>query len=153
MRLFGEYEFALRLPVMIGYWIGMVALFQFLRRRVSATWALAAVFMSMSMAAFQYSYESRSYGIFYGLAMLAVYCWSCTVDPATSSRRRWFALIGMVVALAAGISTSYIAVLAFIPIAANAENIPNSKLSFAQGGQFSRLHPSEPVSYHATPAW
>ncbi len=73
MRLFGAHEFALRLPAMIGYWIGMVALFQFLRRWVSGTWALGGVFMSMSMAAFQYSYESRSYGIFYGLAMLAVY--------------------------------------------------------------------------------
>jgi hypothetical protein len=118
MRLFGEHEFALRLPAMAGYWIGMAALFQFLRRSVSATWALAAVFMSMSMAAFQYSYESRSYGIFYGLAMLAVYCWSCAVDPTKPPRRRWFALIGMVVALAAGISTSYIAVLAFLPVAA-----------------------------------
>jgi 4-amino-4-deoxy-L-arabinose transferase-like glycosyltransferase len=118
MRLFGEHEFALRLPAMIGYWIGMAALFQFLRRSVSGTWALAAVFMSMSMAAFQYSYESRSYGIFYGLAMLAVYCWSYAVDAAKPPSRRWSALIGMVVALAAGISTSYIAVLAFLPIAA-----------------------------------
>jgi Dolichyl-phosphate-mannose-protein mannosyltransferase len=118
MRLFGEHEFALRLPAMIGYWIGMLALFQFLRRWVSGTWALAGVAMSMSMAAFQYSYESRSYGIFYGLAMLAVYCWGRAVDPTTSSTRRWLALLGMVAALAAGISTSYFAVLAFFPIAA-----------------------------------
>ncbi|MGB6110400.1 MAG: glycosyltransferase family 39 protein, partial [Acidobacteriaceae bacterium] len=62
LRLFGLHEFALRLPAMIGYWIGMLALFQFLRRWVSGTWALAGVVMSMSMAAFQYSYESRSYG-------------------------------------------------------------------------------------------
>ena len=117
MRLFGEHEFALRLPAMIGYWIGMLALFQFLRRWVAATWALAGVAMSMSMAAFQYSYESRSYGIFYGLAMLAVYCWGRAVDPTPSSTRRWLALLGMVAALAAGISTSYIAVLAFLPIA------------------------------------
>jgi len=117
MRLFGEHEFALRLPAMVGYWIGMLALFQFLRRFVTATWALAGVFMSMSMAAFQYSYESRSYGIFYGLAMLAVYCWSCAVDPTTPSSRRWFGLFGMVMALTAGISTSYFAVVAFFPVA------------------------------------
>ena len=118
MRLFGEHEFALRLPAMVGYWIGMLALFQFLRRWVSGTWALAGVAMSMSMAAFQYSYESRSYGIFYGLAMLAVYCWGRAVDPSTSSVRRWLALLGMVAALATGISTSYFAVLAFLPVAA-----------------------------------
>jgi hypothetical protein len=118
MRLFGEHEFALRLPAMVGYWIGMLALFQFLRRWVAATWALAGVAMSMSMAAFQYSYESRSYGIFYGLAMLAVYCWGRAVDSTASSAHRWFALVGMIAALTAGISTSYIAVLAFLPIAA-----------------------------------
>ena len=123
MRLFGVHEFALRLPAMIGYWIGMLALFQFLRRWVSGTWALAGVVLSMSMAAFQYSYESRSYGIFYGLAMLAMYCWGRAVDPTTSSTRRWLALAGMVAALATGISTSYIAVLAFLPIAAGEATI------------------------------
>ena len=123
MRLFGVHEFALRLPAMIGYWIGMLALFQFLQRWVSGTWALAGVVLSMSMAAFQYSYESRSYGIFYGLAMLAMYCWGRAVDPTTSSTRRWLALAGMVAALATGISTSYIAVLAFLPIAAGEATI------------------------------
>ncbi|MHB1938166.1 MAG: ArnT family glycosyltransferase [Acidobacteriaceae bacterium] len=118
LRLFGEHEFALRLPAMVGYWIGMLALFLFLRRWLSGTWALAGVAMSMSMAAFQYSYESRSYGIFYGLAMVAVYCWAVAVDRTVSLPRRRVALLGMVVALAAGISTSYFAVLAFIPIAA-----------------------------------
>lgn len=118
LRLFGEHEFALRLPAMVGYWIGMLALFMFLRRWISGTWALAGVAMSMSMAAFQYSYESRPYGIFYGLAMLAVYCWAAAGDRTVPRPRRWFALLGMLVALAAGISTSYFAVLAFLPIAA-----------------------------------
>ncbi len=117
MRIFGEHTLALRLPAMIGYWIGMASLFLFLRQRLAATWALAGVVISMSMASFEYSYESRSYGIFYGLAMLAVYCWSRAVDPMAAEWRRRAALIGMGVALAAGISTSYIAVLAFFPIA------------------------------------
>ena len=140
MRLFGEHEFALRLPDMIGYWIGMLALFQFLRRWVSATWALAAVAMSMSMAAFQYSYESRSYGIFYGLAMLAVYCWAGAVDPTTSSTRRWVALVGMVAALATGISTSYFAVLAFLPIAAGEVAITLQRWRHASWKEDSFLH-------------
>ncbi len=117
MRIFGEHTVVLRLPAMAGYWVGMLALFLFLRRHVPAVWALAAVVMSMGMAAFEYSYESRSYGIFYGLAMLALYCWCRAIDPGLSSGRRWAALTGMVLALAAGISTSYIAVLAFLPIA------------------------------------
>jgi hypothetical protein len=73
--------------------------------------------MSMAMAAFNYSYESRSYGILYGLAMLSILCWAWAVDPYPLPRRRNFALWGMGLALAAGISTNYFAVLAFMPIA------------------------------------
>lgn len=116
--VFGNHEFAYRLPDAIGYWVGILSLFAFLRRRVPATWALAGAVLSTTMAAFDYSYESRSYGIFYGLAMLALLCWSRTVDPATprAAKRGFWA--GMIFALAAGISTNYFAVLAFLPLAA-----------------------------------
>lgn len=117
-EVFGEHELSLRLPAMAGYWLGMLSLFTFLRRRIPATWALAGAMLSMTMASFEYSYESRSYGIFYGLCMAAVLCWSITADPATSRVGRWWSLVGMVAALAAGISTNYFAVLAFLPIAA-----------------------------------
>jgi len=117
-RIFGAHEFAYRLPAAVGYWIGLLSLFAYLRRLLPAAWALAGTVISTTMAAFEYSYESRSYGIFYGLAMAAVLCWSLTVDPATSRRVRRSSLAGMTLALAAGISTNYFAVLAFFPIAA-----------------------------------
>jgi hypothetical protein len=116
--LFGEREWALRLPAMLGYWAGILSLFFFLKRRIPTTWALSAVFMSMSMAAFEYAFESRSYGVFYGLAMMAVLCWSRTVDEESSAARRALTLSGMIFALALGVSTNYFAVLAFFPIAA-----------------------------------
>lgn len=115
--IFGEQELAIRLPAMLGFWVGMLSLFQYLRRRIPGTWAIGGVMLSMTMGAFEYSYEGRSYGIFYGLAMMAFYCWSRTVDGQASSNARTGALIGMIVALAAGISTNYFAVLAFLPIA------------------------------------
>jgi hypothetical protein len=116
-KIFGEHEFALRLPAVIGYWIGLVSLFYYLRRSIPPTWALGGTVLSMTMAAFDYSYESRSYAVFYGLAMLAFLCWSNAVDNTRSPNHQRVALIGMVVALAAGISTNYFAVLAFFPIA------------------------------------
>jgi hypothetical protein len=116
--IFGNHEFAYRLPAAVGYWVGLFSLFIFLRRLLPASWALAGTVLSTTMAAFDYSYESRSYGIFYGLAMLAVLCWSVTVDPSTSPARRRASLVGMFFALAAGISTNYFAVLAFLPLAA-----------------------------------
>lgn len=116
--IFGDHEFAYRLPAALGYWVGLVSLFEYLRHRVPATWALGGTILSMAMAAFEYSYESRSYGIFYGLAMLAFFCWTRAIDAKRGVRDRTFALVGMMFALAAGISTNYFAVLAFLPIAA-----------------------------------
>jgi hypothetical protein len=114
-QIFGDHEWAYRLPPALGCWIGLVSLFAFLKRRVSGSWAVFGCLVWMSMAAFDYSFESRSYGIFYGLAMLAFLSWTIAIDPSRSSSARWIALIGMVVGLAAGISTNYFAVLAFLP--------------------------------------
>ncbi len=114
--LFGEPEWALRLPAALGYWIGMFSLFLFLRRRIPGTWAMAGTLLSMTNAGFDYSFESRSYGVFYGLTMLAILCWSRAVDLQVSRRTRLIALIGMVLALALGISTNYFAILAFLPV-------------------------------------
>lgn len=114
---FGDHELAYRLPAIAGYWVGLVTLFAYLLRRVPPPWALAGTVLSMTMAAFEYSFESRSYAILYGLAMLAMFCWSVTVDSRSRINVRNLALVGMIFALAAGISTNYFAVLAFLPIA------------------------------------
>jgi hypothetical protein len=116
--LFGDHEWAYRLPAIFGYWVGMLSLFAYLWRRLPGTWAIAGTLLSMSMAAFDYSYESRSYGVFYGLAMLAFLSWACAVDPMRSTRVRTLAVVGMIIGLAGGISTNYFAVLAFFPVAA-----------------------------------
>ena len=117
-QLFGDHEWAYRLPAAFGCWIGMASLFAFLKRRVCGSWALFGCLVWMAMAAFDYSFESRSYGIFYGLAMLAFLCWTAAIDGSKGVFARWVGLIGMVLALAVGISTNYFAVLAFLPPAA-----------------------------------
>jgi hypothetical protein len=116
-RLFGEHEFALRLPAIAGYWIGLFSLFAYLRKRLPAIWALGGAVLSMTMAAFEYSYESRSYGLFYGFAMLAILCWATAAENGIGTPARRRALAGMTLALAAGIVTNYFAILAFVPIA------------------------------------
>ncbi|NUQ26903.1 MAG: hypothetical protein HOQ35_00060, partial [Acidobacteriaceae bacterium] len=127
MRLFGDHELALRFPAIAGYWLGLLSLYLFLRRRISPTWALAGTLVSMATGAFEYSYESRSYGIFYGFAMLAVLCWSRTIELEKRNREA-LALIGMIIALALGISTNYFAVLAFFPVAAGEATLTVQRL-------------------------
>jgi len=117
-QIFGDHEWAYRLPAALGCWIGLASLFAFLKRRVCGSWAIFGCLVWMAMAAFDYSFESRSYGIFYGLAMLAFFCWTTAIDTSRTIFKRWIAWAGMVLALAAGISTNYFAVLAFLPPAA-----------------------------------
>jgi hypothetical protein len=113
--IFGDHEWAYRLPDALGCWTGIASLFAFLKRRVCGSWAVFGCLVWMSMAAFDYSFESRSYGIFYGLAMLAFLCWTIAIDASRTPFVQWLALVGMVFALALGISTNYFAVLAFLP--------------------------------------
>lgn len=115
--ILGDHEFALRLPSALGYWIGLASLFAFLKQRLYGSWAILGCLVSMAMAAFDYSFESRSYAIFYGFAMLAFLCWTYAIRPGGSSPAQWAGLAGMTLALMAGISTNYFAVLAFAPIA------------------------------------
>jgi hypothetical protein len=117
-QMLGDHEWAYRLPAAIGCWAGLASLFAFLKRRMCGSWATFGCLVWMSMAAIDYGFESRSYGIFYGLAMVAFLCWSITSDASRSVAIRWLALVGMTGALAAGISTNYFAVLAFLPPAA-----------------------------------
>ncbi len=146
-KIFGEWEFGLRLPAVVGYWVGMASLFAFLRRRMPAVWALAGTVLSMSMGAFEYSYESRSYGVFYGLAMLALLCWSRATEPRASATTQRLALSGMVLALAVGICTHYFAVLALIPVAAAEltrtiirwRSVPASKRHFHLGALWNKV--------------
>jgi len=114
-QLFGDHEFAYRIPAICGYWIGIASLYFYLRRHLTGSWAIFGCIVSMSMGAFNYSFESRSYALLYGLAMLAFFFWTVHANARHAPAKRWAGLIGMVVALAAGISTNYFSVLAFLP--------------------------------------
>ncbi len=114
MRLFGDGPIAVRLPAMIFGWMGLYCLYVFLLRRVPAIHAAIGVCFALSTFAFTYGYESRSYPLMLGFAMLSLVLWREVVE----SRHPNLAAIGLAVALAGGISSNYFAVLAFFPIAA-----------------------------------
>lgn len=113
-KLFGQNAIALRLPAMLASWAGIVALYSFLRKRVPALYAAAGALFFMATAAFDYSFEGRSYALVLGFCALSLLAWQRTIDGV---HRTW-AAVGLAVALAAGVSSNYFAVLAFFPIAA-----------------------------------
>lgn len=155
MIIFGHHEFAYRLPAMVGYWIGLLCLFVFLRQRLGGSWAIFGCLASMSMAAFDYSFESRSYAIVYGFAMLALLSWSIVAKPDVDPRARRLGLAGMIVALAAGISTNYFAVLAFFPPAVGEVVGTITRFRTRQNNQESSSHRGGPPLWNSVdlPVW
>ncbi len=115
-RVFGPHTYVYRLPALLGYWSGLLALFLFLKRRVPPIWALTAVLICMGMGGFEWSFDCRSYAIFFGTTMLAFLCWSRAADPVSNPGVRRRSLVGMTCFLAAGICTNYFAVLAVVPL-------------------------------------
>ncbi len=114
MRLFGDGPLAVRLPAILGEWIGLFSLYVFLRRRVPTIFAAAGMCFFMATDAFEYSYEGRPYALTLGFAMLSLVAWRSAVE----GRYRVLACFALAITLAAGLSSNYFAVLAFFPIAA-----------------------------------
>ena len=110
--LFGQGEWAVRLPGTFGFLLMGVCLMYFVGRRTNALWGfLAALFVLLS-GAYRYSAEARPYGLLLGFAACALLCW----QSAAEGRRRSLALVGMGVSLTLALFTHYYAFLLFFPI-------------------------------------
>ena len=127
-KLFGESEFALRLPAIMTSWAGIVALFAFLKKRMPPLYAACGALFFMATAAFDYSFEARSYALMLGFCALSLFAWQRSVE----GKHKIAAAVGMSLALAAGLSSNYFGVLAFFPIAAGEflRNIRNRRLEW-----------------------
>ena len=113
-KVFGSSAISLRIPAIFGSFAGIVALYAFLKRRVPPVYACGGVLFFMSTAAFDYSFESRSYALMLGFCALSLVAWRSTIE----GNHKNLAAIGLAMSLAAGISSNYFSVLAFFPIAA-----------------------------------
>jgi 4-amino-4-deoxy-L-arabinose transferase-like glycosyltransferase len=113
-RLFGDGQLAVRLPSIIAGVGAVLCLFLFLNRRLPVVSSAIGTLFFMSTRAFDYSYEARSYALTSCFCILSLLLWRAAVE----GERRMAASAGLTLALAAGISSNYFAVLAFFPIAA-----------------------------------
>ncbi|MEO7029828.1 MAG: glycosyltransferase family 39 protein [Acidobacteriaceae bacterium] len=113
--LLGTGPIAIRLPSILGMGLGLVCLWVFLRRRFAPVYAAAGCLALMATRGFDYAYDARSYSLLMGFAMAAVLLWSLSVEA--QGARRVGLLVGLAVALAAGLSSNYYGALAFFPIA------------------------------------
>ncbi|MDP2996344.1 MAG: glycosyltransferase family 39 protein [Bryobacterales bacterium] len=110
-RLAGDVHIGFRLPEILGVWLMCVCLFLFVARRTNALYGAFAMLTPLSLTAFFYAVEARPYGLVVGFCALALLAWQSAAD----GRRRMVWLPVLALALAAGISSSYYAVLLLAP--------------------------------------
>lgn len=110
----GTGSLALRLPPLVGFWIAVAVVFEYVRRRSNTIVALAAAMLPCFTAGYRYAYEARGYGVMMGLAALALFAWS----EAAAGRNRRVYLPVLAVSLSAGYWNQYYALFAAAPLLA-----------------------------------
>mgnify|MGYP001594038629 CR=1 FL=1 len=110
-RLAGDVHIGFRLPGILGVWLMSVCLFLFVARRTNALYGAFAMLTPLLLTTFSYAVEARPYGLVVGFCALGLLAWQAAAD----GRRRVVWLPVLALALAAGISSSYYAVLLLAP--------------------------------------
>jgi len=108
-KLFGASEVAARLPSALAMAAGLLVTFDCARRLTDGLHGLIALAVLTCSFLPYYGYEARSYAIYFMLAALSLWVWTCTPDD-----KRWSAMaFGAVLFLA--VTSHYYAVLLLVP--------------------------------------
>jgi hypothetical protein len=113
VRWFGAGEISVRIPAIIGFWVFCLCLFRFTSRRVGIYYALAALLLPTVIETYYYSVEARAYGPELAFCGLALVAW----QAATERSKRYLALPGLTLSMAAALLCHYYAVLLYLPLA------------------------------------
>src|SRR5260370_18112356 len=105
----GEGLIVSRIPSMLGVWIMLLCLYQFVSTRCGRLYGLAAVVFATTTAAIPYAYEARPYGLVLGFVGVAILCW----QRARETRHRPLVLALLALSLAGAISLHYYTALVF----------------------------------------
>jgi hypothetical protein len=96
MRIFGPTPFGLRLPSMLEFYFGSIAMLVYLRRKVGNAVAAFGVVIWWSSSSFYYANEARVYA----LVFMSFACLLLAWDTATRKAERTFALWCVAIAAA-----------------------------------------------------
>ncbi len=101
---------AVRLPATLGFCGMLLCLPAFCRRRMPASYAMAATLVACIMS-LAYSNEGRGYGIILGCAAGALFCWQLAIE----GRRKYLALPGFAFCVALMTALHYYAIFFLVP--------------------------------------
>jgi Dolichyl-phosphate-mannose-protein mannosyltransferase len=114
MEVFGQGKIGLRLPSMLEFYVGSMALFFYVRRKVGIAYAAAAVLILWLGITFHYAMEARPYALLLMFFSILLLCW----DIATSAEKRNLALWGAAIANLGMLTTHVLAPLSLLPFLA-----------------------------------
>ena len=113
ISVFGDSPIALRFPSIVGFIAASASIFFFLRKRIPLAYALAAALLPATHGLFWYhAINARPYGLIFGSSGVALCCWQC----ASQREKRWWALLGLFLALFLAVGCHYYAVLIVFPL-------------------------------------
>ncbi len=111
VRVLGVTPLAVRLPPMVAFGVGLIAVYRFTSRRAGQVAGLLAMVLMLGSAALPFAVEARGYALVVGFSALAAWAWQSASEP---DRSPW-SLLGLGASVAAAIWTHYYAVLLFVP--------------------------------------
>lgn len=109
--MFGQNEWAIRLPGVIGSLIFGLCLVEFVARRMNYAWGFLAGVFAMFTGIYGHVAEARPYGVVLGCVGIALVCW----QKALAGERRILSLCCMTVSLGFALACHYYAVLVLVP--------------------------------------
>jgi hypothetical protein len=111
--LFGDGHLATRLPMLIGFWMMLMAIYWFLRKRLPWQYALIGMIFPMLTYAWPYAFEARAYGLALGGTAIALLSW----QNAAEERMRPWSLVGITLGLAIVLAVQATLAVVAIPFA------------------------------------
>jgi 4-amino-4-deoxy-L-arabinose transferase-like glycosyltransferase len=104
LRLFGETELATRLPSILAFAAGMLAVYFFVRRRCGAVPALFGMFTLATSEIATFGSEARPYALLLGFTGMTMVSWQAATEEG---RARLIPLIGVAVGIAGAIASHH----------------------------------------------
>jgi hypothetical protein len=123
-RVFGPSIIALRLPSIIGYFVGVICTYIFISRRCGSSYALLGACFLLASGTFGLAYQARPYGLVIGCAAAALLCWQLAADKW----RRHLSVPGLFLALSGALlSHCYAALLPLLLLLGEAVRVSTTK--------------------------
>ena len=112
LELIGDGVWGLRGPSIAGGGLLLACLYGLVARRFGSLYGLGAVAVALNGPAWFYATDSRPYALMLGFCALAIVCWRQS-EPGAG---RGFALVGLMLSVAAAVSSHYYATVGLIPL-------------------------------------